>query len=167
MNAHARVHVAVCSCASVDPMRCCVVVRRSTLGAWLKPVQSRAPDIMEVEVPPPPPASPWVANSKQHWLYLTKTYKERLKLYWKNLHGEEREEDLKKQLAEERAKCKRAQATIANYQQVHKRLVDLVVKELVLPPPPKKAPICIRDEDVATGESQPKKKARLTELAAM
>ncbi len=124
--------------------------------------------IMEVEVPPPPPASPWVANSKQHWLFLTKTYKERLKLYWKNLHGEEREEDLKKQLAEERAKCKRAQATIANYQQVHKRIVDLVVKELVLPPPPpKKAPICIRDEDVATGESQPKKKARLTELAAM
>ena len=92
--------------------------------------------MVSVEVPPPPPTSPCVANSKQHWLFLTKTYQERLKLFWSNFHSEEREEELKRELVEERAKYKRAKAIIADYQRTHERLVDLVLKELELPPPP-------------------------------
>ena len=71
---------------------------------------------------------------------------------------------MKRELAEERAKYKRARAIIADYQRTHKRLVDLVVKELELPTPPANVGEAVRaqkTEDAAALGDSPKKKARI------
>ena len=73
--------------------------RSSSFAAWL--AASFVPDraAMELHIPPPPPASPWMANSKRHWPWLAQTYEERLRLFCSDSHKVERTSELQKALA--------------------------------------------------------------------
>ena len=114
-----------------------------------------------------------MANSKRHWLWLAKTYEERLRLYWADRrHTEvERNSGLLKALAEEKIKRQKSDDKVERYESAHQRWVKLTLTELSLPPPPvraevgpKKAPICVLDDDAAAapaGDAPQKKKARV------
>ena len=107
-----------------------------------------------------------MANSKKHWLWLTKTYEERLRSYWRDSRKDDRESELQKKFDEEKSTRKRAEDRIERYQRAHGRFLNYMVKEFVLPQPPpqpdlgkKKAPICVPDEEAAAAPE--KKKARV------
>ena len=149
---------------------CCHSVARIIFAGASGRITMDQPRELCPKPPTPPPASPWMASSKMHWLWLARKYEDQLLIYRNDMDKNKLIEQLQKRIAEEKSGREHAEKTISNYKHAHKRLVNFVVKELVLPPPPprpepgpQKAPICVPDDDAATGQgAAPPKRPRIS-----
>ena len=150
---------------------CCAHRGSQLLGVVPSHVAMDQPRVLCLKPPIPPPASPWLANSKRHWLWLARKYEERLIIYKNDYDKVKLIEELQKTLAEEKSRRKKAEEKVQRYEHAHKRVLNFVVGEFVLPPPPsqpelgsKDAPICVPDTEETTrpGGGTPQKRVRVS-----
>ncbi len=135
---HARLSLlCISACSRLPGCFFGIALRRFTMGRGKK---------RKRDLPMPPPAAPWVAESEDQWWSLVEGYEDKWLSYDSHELDQKRIQELEDLLHAEKSQRKKAQDLLAKHEKMHHRLLNIVVKEFTLPRPPEPMPQLTRVE---------------------